>query len=220
MMPTQPDSTNAERLTQRIAVLQAAYATDRAENVSANLNALALVSAGLVYIAATAAYVLPRCSNQACSGSKVPLPVLWLLPLTPVCLMSFLVLILIGVIIRTNYILELEDELVEHTTIPTGQRRVAVPDGMHRSVRIFGPEGIFRFIALNILVYVGAFLIVVAYAGGVMYVASHGTYHVTWLVVWLIPTLIYMVLVAPAILGLSYAYKLVRTTSTATVSER
>jgi hypothetical protein len=188
-------------------VLRDAYATDRADNTSSNLSALALISAGLVYLGATAAYILPRCPQGMCASSQVPLPLLWFIPVVPIGLLSFLTLLLNGVIIRTNYMLEIERELQRH--VPG---RVPAPDGMRRSVEIFGPEGIWYFMILNYVSYLGIFAIVLGATVGPIYLAANSHYHhVPLILSWLIPS-IYGGILLVAIIGLGRAAYSVKTT--------
>lgn len=197
------------RRDQRIAVLSATYAADRADNVSSNLSALALVSAGLVYLGAIAAYILPRCPQGICTSSQVPLPVLWFIPVVPLGLLSFLTLVLNGVIIRTNYILEVEKELQRH--VPG---RVPAPDGMRRSVEIFGPEGTWYFTTLNYVTYLGVFAIVLGSTAGPLYLAANSHYHhIPFILLWLIPS-IYGGILLVAVIGLGRGLYSVKITPT------
>jgi hypothetical protein len=194
---------------QRIAVLRATYTADRADNVSSNLSALALVSAGLVYLGVTVAYILPRCPQGMCTSPQVPLPLLWFIPVVPIGLLSFLTLVLNGVVIRTNYILEVEKELQRY--VPG---RVPAPDGMRRSVAIFGPEGKWYFMVLNYATYIGIVAIVLGSTVGPLYLAAHSHYHhVPCILPWLIPV-IYGFILLVAIIGLRRTLNSVRTTPT------
>jgi hypothetical protein len=186
------------RRDQRIAVLTATYTADRADNVSSNLSALALVSAGLVYLVATAAYLLPRCPQGVCESSKVPLPVLWFMPVVPISLLSFLTLVLNGVIVRTNYILEVEKELQWY--VPG---RVPAPDGAHRTAQIFGPKGGVYFTILNCVTYLGILAIVIGSTAGSLFLAANSHYHhIPFILPWLIAIVYGLILLAIiAVLG-------------------
>lgn len=181
-------------------MLSATYAADCADNVSASISALALVSAGLVYLGATAVYILPRCPQGMCASSKVPLPVLWFIPVVPIGLLAFLTLLLNSVIIRTDYILEVEEELQRH--VPG---RVPAPDGVHRSGSVFGPKATWYFAILNCVAYLGIFAIVLGATVGSLYLAANSHYHhIPFGLPWLIPG-VYGSILLVAVSGLGRA---------------
>jgi hypothetical protein len=129
------------------------YAVDRQDNQNQNLSALAIVGAALLYVAAAASFVSNHC-GRGNRDKQLPIGGLVLLPLPAIALLSFLVVILGGVLIRSKNLRDVELRIRRLASDEHPRSHVEADD------TLFGRRGDWRFRVLNTFSYAGTLVIV------------------------------------------------------------